>query len=201
MAVALIVAAGRGRAPGAGGPRRSSSSAGRPMLAVERRGARAPSRRSSRSWSRCRRAWRRRRGRRRRRAATCARSRCAARSRPRRPGERSGAGPRRRAAAASRPALAERCSRGSTRVEGSTRDRGRAGDGHDQARRRRARHAHGRPLAAVGGPDAAGLPPRGARARARVARRIVARPPTRRGSSSAPAGGCGSSRRRARTSR
>ena len=39
-------------------------------------------------------------------------------------------------------------------------DRRRAGDRHDQGVRGRARRAHARPLAPVGGPDAPGLPPR-----------------------------------------
>ena len=66
--------------------------------------------------------------------------------------------------------------------------------------RRRRRHA--RPLAAVGGADAAGVPARGAGGGAGRRRRDPgARPPTTRGSSSAPAAPCASSSPRPRTSR
>ena len=49
-------------------------------------------------------------------------------------------------------------------------DRGHAGHRHDQGVRGRARRAHARPLAPVGRADAPGLPPRRARARARPGR-------------------------------
>ena len=129
----------------------------------------------------------------RRRAALALGARRAARRR-RRPGHR----PRRRApardAADLRAALDALAEHGCDAV-----DRGRAGDRHDQGGRRRRRRAHARPLDAVGGADAAGLPPRGAGARA-VGPTTCSRPrPTTPGSSSAPAAACGSWRRRART--
>ena len=92
-------------------------------------------------------------------AARPARSRCAPRWPPRRaPARSSSTTPRGRW---STPELFTRVRRraGGRRL----RDRRRARDRHDQGgRRRRRRRRHARPLPAVGDPDAAGLPPRGA---------------------------------------
>ena len=174
MAVALLVAAGRGERLGAEGPKAFVVLAGRPMLDWSLDALRARARRSRASSSRCRRAWTRR----------------PARSASAGGAERSHSVRAALAAAgelpddepvivhdAARPlatpelferALAALAAHGCDAVVAAAR----VTDTVKRARRRRpARRRDARPQRAVGGADAAGLPPRRARARARAARR------------------------------
>ena len=186
MAVALLVAAGSGERLGASRPKAFVALAGRPMLewsldALRAAGIARRRRRPAATASAAPDGLRRRA-----RAARPARRRCAPRS-PRRATGELGGRPRRRAAAGAARAVHARRWRA---LDGrGLRDRRRAGDRHGQGGRRRPPgRGDARPLAAVGDPDAAGVPPRGAGARARRPRRrrSPARPTTP-GSSSARA--------------
>ena len=166
MAVALIVAAGRGERLGSGRPKALVTVSGRPMLAwsiealraveaVERIIVALP----PEALDAAPEGLHRRPGRER---PVGVRARCArGEPRPRGPGDRA----RRRATA--RQDGAVRAGARRARADGRRRrDRSGGRDGHDQGGRRRRprRRAHARPLAAVGRPDPAGVPPRRARA-------------------------------------
>ena len=164
------------------GPRRSSRWRGRPMLEWSLDALRARGRSSEIVVALPRgRATRRRPAPRRRRRARRARTRCATRSRGR---------PTRDAVVvhdAARPLLTPSSFAPASPALGGA-DAAIAAapvtDTIKEARRRAGRQRDARPLAAVGGPDAAGLPPRGpgARARRRPTRCSPPRPTTRRSS-------------------
>ena len=197
--VALLVAAGSGARLGAAVPKAFVEVAGRPMLewsldALRAAGIARDRRRAARG--------------RRRRLRACVgvrggatRSRVRARRAGRRAGVRPGRRPRRRAAARRARAVHARRWRRWTHADCAI-AAARVTDTVKEADERRRGRRHARPLAAVGGPDAAGLPPRGAGgARWPSTRRSSRAPPTTPGWSSAPAAPCGWSSPRPRTSR
>ena len=193
MAVALLVAAGSGDAPWRRpGPRRSCGRGPPDARVVARRAARraaideivvalpegvAAPRRDA---SAC--------------AAAPTRSRVRARRAAPRPAGDAGGRPRRRAAAGRRRSSFARALAALRSTAATRRSPPRRCTDTVKEARSTASSRHARPLAAVGGPDAAGLPPRGAGG-ARwpsTRRRPRARRPTTRGSSSARAAPCGS---------
>ena len=179
MAVALIVAAGRGERLGSDRPKALVTLAGQADARVERRDALARCRGRARSSSRCRRtqldAAPAGTDRRRRRRGAVA-SRCARRLRA------CGSGDPVIVHDAARPLAPRRAVRaraGAARVASGADAVVAAAPVADTIKEvgddGRTVHADARSLAAVGGPDASGVPPRGARARAARGRRRAAR--------------------------